>query len=107
MRDAYAARSFYLHRKYVRRRDALSRDGALFIAVSRCVRDALWRRVFRPARTVTQHIGVDVDGFVPDPASSGRMWFFSSAGSMSSRAASMRSAPWPRSSAWFLAPSLL
>lgn len=68
MRDEYAARSFYLHRKYLRRRDALSRDGTLFVAVSRFVRDRLVAQGFPSDRTVTQYIGIDVDRFLPDPA---------------------------------------
>ncbi len=68
MRDGYAARSFYLHRKYVRRRARLAREGALFIAVSKCVRQHLLAQGFPPDRTVTHYIGVDVRQFTPDPA---------------------------------------
>jgi colanic acid/amylovoran biosynthesis glycosyltransferase len=68
MRDAFAARSFYLHRKYLRRRAALARDGALFIAVSNCVRNALIDQGFPAQRTVTHYIGVDAGRFMPDPA---------------------------------------
>lgn len=68
MQDAYAARSFYLHRKYLTRRAALARDGALFIAVSNCVRQALLSQGFPPERTVTHYIGVDAGHFTPDPA---------------------------------------
>jgi colanic acid/amylovoran biosynthesis glycosyltransferase len=67
MRDEFAARSFYLHRRYLRRRDRLARDGALFVAVSRFIREALLAQGFPAARTVTQYIGVDLDRFVPDP----------------------------------------
>jgi glycosyltransferase involved in cell wall biosynthesis len=68
MRDEYAARSFYLHRKYVRRREALARDGSLFIAVSRFVRSALLAQGYPPERTVAQYIGVDTERFIPDPS---------------------------------------
>lgn len=68
MRDEYAARSFYLHRKYLRRRALLAREGALFIAVSKCVRQHLLAQGFPPERTVTHYIGIDVDQFTPDPA---------------------------------------
>ncbi len=68
MRDEYAARSFYLHRRYLRRRAELARDGALFVAVSRFIRDRLVTQGFPADRTVTQHIGIDVDQFLPDPA---------------------------------------
>jgi colanic acid/amylovoran biosynthesis glycosyltransferase len=68
MRDAYAARSFYLHRQYLKRRSSLARDGALFIAVSNCVRQALLDQGFPADRTVTHYIGVDAAGFTPDPA---------------------------------------
>jgi glycosyltransferase involved in cell wall biosynthesis len=67
-RDDFASRSFYLHRKYLRERAALARDGALFVGVSRFVRDALVAQGFPAARTVTQYVGVDADRFVPDPA---------------------------------------
>lgn len=68
MNDAYASRSFYLHRKYLKRRGSLARDGALFIAVSNCVRQALLAQGFPPDRTVTHYIGVDAAEFTPDPA---------------------------------------
>lgn len=67
MRDDYAARSFYLHRKYLRRRESLARDGTLFIAVSKCVRNALLAQGFPADRTVTHYIGVDSGAFTPDP----------------------------------------
>jgi colanic acid/amylovoran biosynthesis glycosyltransferase len=66
MRDEFAARSFYLHRKYLRRRRRLIRDGALFIAVSNCVRNALLAQGFPASRTVTHYIGVDAHQFAPD-----------------------------------------
>jgi glycosyltransferase involved in cell wall biosynthesis len=66
MRDAHAARSFYLHRKYLRRRQALIRQGALFIAVSNCVRNHLLAQGYPAARTVTHYIGVDAGQFTPD-----------------------------------------
>lgn len=67
MRDEYAARSFYLHRKYLRHRARLAREGALFIAVSKCVRQHLLAQGFPPDRTVTHYIGIDVAQFTPDP----------------------------------------
>jgi glycosyltransferase involved in cell wall biosynthesis len=66
MRDDVAARSFYLHRKYLRRRQELIREGALFIAVSDCVRRHLLKQGFPAARTVTHYIGVDAGAFTPD-----------------------------------------
>jgi glycosyltransferase involved in cell wall biosynthesis len=66
MSDAFAARSFYLHRKYLRRRPDLIREGSLFIAVSDCVRKALIAQGFPPDRTVTHYIGVNADRFAPD-----------------------------------------
>ena len=68
MRDEFATRSFYLHRKYVRRRPTLTQDGALFIAVSNCVREALLAQGYPASRTVTQYIGVDTERFTPDPS---------------------------------------
>jgi glycosyltransferase involved in cell wall biosynthesis len=66
MRDDFAARSFYLHRKYLKRRQSLIREGALFVAVSDCVRRHLLAQGFPADRTVTHYIGVDGGGFVPD-----------------------------------------
>jgi len=66
MRDEFAARSFYLHRKYLKRRAALIGQGALFIAVSNCVRNHLLAQGYPAARTVTHYIGVDAGQFMPD-----------------------------------------
>lgn len=65
--DAYASRSFYLHRKYLRRRAELAQGGTLFIAVSRFLRGLLLEQGFPPDRTVVHYIGVDVDHFTPEP----------------------------------------
>lgn len=66
--DAHASRSFYLHRKYIRRRGHLAQHGALFIAVSKFIRGLLLEQGFPQDRTVVHYIGVDVDFFTPDPA---------------------------------------
>ena len=66
MRDDFAARSFYLHRKYLKRRQALIQRGALFIAVSNCVRDHLLAQGYPAGRTVTHYIGVDAAQFTPE-----------------------------------------
>jgi glycosyltransferase involved in cell wall biosynthesis len=76
MRDDHAARSFYLHRKYLRRRDELARSGALFVAVSRFVRDCLLAQGFPAERTVTQYIGIDASQFRPDPAARANVVLF-------------------------------
>ena len=68
MSDAFAARSFYLHRKYLRRRESLIRDGDLFIGVSNYVRNALISQGFPPQRTVAHYIGVDAARFTADPS---------------------------------------
>lgn len=66
MSDSFAARSFYLHRKYLKRRQSLAANGALFIAVSNCVRNALISQGFPPQRTLTHYIGVDAAHFTAD-----------------------------------------
>jgi glycosyltransferase involved in cell wall biosynthesis len=66
MSDDFASRSFYLHRKYLKRREALIRQGALFIGVSNCIRNHLLAQGYPAARTVTHYIGVDADQFAPD-----------------------------------------
>lgn len=68
MGDAYAARSFYLHRKYIRARRHLAENGTLFIAVSKYLRGLLLDQGFPPERTVAHYIGVDTGYFTPDPA---------------------------------------
>lgn len=68
MGDAYAARSFYLHRKYIRARRRLAERGTLFIAVSKYVRSLLLDQGFPPERTVAHYIGVDTGYFTPDSA---------------------------------------
>ncbi|HEX6980384.1 MAG TPA: glycosyltransferase [Alphaproteobacteria bacterium] len=66
--DSYASRAFYLHRKFVRERKLLARDGALFIAVSKYIRGLLLDLGFPDSRIAVHYIGVDVRFFTPDPA---------------------------------------
>jgi glycosyltransferase involved in cell wall biosynthesis len=63
--DAHARRSFFLHRRYLAHRAALQREGRLFLAVSRFVRDRLLAQGYPPERTVVHYLGVRLDRFRP------------------------------------------
>jgi len=65
--DKFANRASFSFRSYLRNRQALKREGALFIAVSRYIQSVLARQNFPPDRTVLHYIGVDTDFFMPDP----------------------------------------
>lgn len=67
MDDAFARKSFFLHRRYLARRAALQREGKAFVAVSEFVRDRLLAQGFPPERTVVRCIGVPLDRFRPMP----------------------------------------
>lgn len=66
MDDVYARRSFLLHRRYVRRRTALQREGRLFLAVSGFIRDRLLAQGYPAERTVVHYVGVPLDRFRAD-----------------------------------------
>lgn len=66
MRDDFAQRSFYLHRRYLRQRPLLQREGRLFIAVSHFVRQRLLAQGFPAERTVVHYVGVDLTRFRPE-----------------------------------------
>ena len=66
MADVHARRSFFLHRRYLKRRAALQRQGSLFLAVSEFVRERLLAQGYPPDRTVVHYIGVRLDRFRPD-----------------------------------------
>jgi glycosyltransferase involved in cell wall biosynthesis len=68
VRDDYARRSFYNHRLYLRRREALKREAKLFIAVSQFIRRKLLEQGFPSDKIVVHYIGVDTEAFQPDPA---------------------------------------
>ena len=68
MADAYARRSFFLHRRYLARRAALQREGKVFIAVSEFVRDRLVAQGYPPEHTVVRYLGVPLDRFQPAAA---------------------------------------
>ena len=69
VKDEYARRSFYGHRDYLRRREALKRQARLFLAVSRFVKGRLVEgQGFPPEKIVVHYIGVDTSAFRPDPA---------------------------------------
>ena len=63
MKDDYARRSFYLHRKYLQRREELQQHGAAFVAVSEFIRDKLVAQGFPAERTFVRYIGVDTKRF--------------------------------------------
>jgi glycosyltransferase involved in cell wall biosynthesis len=65
--DAFARRSFYRHRAYVRRRGRLMAESELFVAVSRFIARRLVEQGFSADRVRTHYIGVDVAGFRADP----------------------------------------
>lgn len=66
-RDDWARRSFFRHRVYVARRDALKRSASLFLAVSQFIRDRLLEQGFPAERTIVHYTGVDNELFHGDP----------------------------------------
>jgi colanic acid/amylovoran biosynthesis glycosyltransferase len=68
MADRAARRSFFLHRRYLEHRAALQRDGRLFLAVSRFVRDRLLAQGYPADRTVVHYAGLSLQRFQPDRA---------------------------------------
>lgn len=65
-KDAYARSSFYRHRRYLKYRDELKQEGAIFIAVSKFIQDCLVEAGYPAARIVQHYIGIDVTQFEPD-----------------------------------------
>lgn len=72
LKDEYARRSirgrYKRHRKYLRHREALQREGRLFIAVSEFIREKLLEQGFPPEKTVVHYNGVDTKAFRSRPA---------------------------------------
>jgi colanic acid/amylovoran biosynthesis glycosyltransferase len=66
IRDEYARRSFYLHRKYLRRRDRLKREASLFIADSQFIKNKLIDTGYPEEKIKVHYVGVDVVQFEPD-----------------------------------------
>ena len=64
--DDFAKRSFFAHRRFIANRATLQKQGDLFIAVSRFIRDRLIDQGFPAAKTVVHYIGVDTALFQPD-----------------------------------------
>jgi colanic acid/amylovoran biosynthesis glycosyltransferase len=64
--DEFARRSFYLHRKYLRRRDDLKRDVRLFIAVSEFIKNKMIESGYAAEKIKVHYIGIDVSRFTPD-----------------------------------------
>ncbi|MEK0312387.1 glycosyltransferase [Cohnella sp. 56] len=67
IKEAYARKSYYTHRNYIRKRALLQREGALFIAVSDFIRGKLIEQGFNPDKIIRHYIGVDTALFKPDP----------------------------------------
>ncbi|WP_236147040.1 glycosyltransferase [Scytonema millei] len=65
MQDKYAKASFWSHRVYLRRREALKQKARLFIAVSESIKQKLLEQGFPPDKVVVHHIGVDTETFQP------------------------------------------
>jgi len=66
--DELARRSRqYSHRVYLKRRGILKSRAALFIAVSKFVRDQLLRQGIPSDKITVHYIGIDIDLFRPDP----------------------------------------
>lgn len=63
--DDAARRSFYSHRKYVRRRGELIRDCAKVIAVSSFIAQKAQQQGYPAEKTIVHYIGIDVDAFQP------------------------------------------
>ena len=64
--DEHARRSFYAHRRYIRKRQNLQREARLFIAISEFIRAKLLEQGFPPDRTIVNYLGVDLQRFRPD-----------------------------------------
>jgi glycosyltransferase involved in cell wall biosynthesis len=58
----------FAHRTYVERRKELEREAALFVAVSKFIRDELLRKGFPSDKIVVHYIGVDTQFFHPERA---------------------------------------
>lgn len=65
--DEFAQHSYFSHRVYVRRREVLKREAALFIAVSNYSKENLIKQDFPADKIVVHYIGIDTDVFQPDP----------------------------------------
>lgn len=70
--DEWARRQYPALRSYVKRRPELQERGALFIAVSKFVRDALLDRGYPTDRVIVHYIGVDTEFFAPRTCADGR-----------------------------------
>jgi glycosyltransferase involved in cell wall biosynthesis len=66
--DEYARRSFPRHRLYLKRRQALQRTGAMFLAVSDFIRNQIVAQGFPADRVRVHYTGIDVTRFSGDPA---------------------------------------
>lgn len=67
VKDEYARRSFYGHRVYLHRREALKQEGQLFITVSEFIKKKLLEQGFPADKLVVHYIGVDPKILQVDP----------------------------------------
>jgi colanic acid/amylovoran biosynthesis glycosyltransferase len=65
-KDEYA--SSFSHRRYIRSRQKLIREGNLFLAISEFIKEKLIFQGFPEEKIVVHYTGVDVNFFHPDPS---------------------------------------
>lgn len=63
VKDDYAKRSFYSHRRYIRRRSELQKKAHLFIAVSKFIKEQLLEQGYPEENTIVHYIGIDTQYF--------------------------------------------
>jgi len=67
VKDEYARKSFFSHRRYVRKRPELQRKASLFIAVSDFIKKKMIEQGYNREKIIRCYIGVDVERFRADP----------------------------------------
>ena len=63
--DNFARHSTFTHRRFIHKRAALQKDGALFIAASDFIRRKLIEQNYPVEKIVQLYIGVDTEWFQP------------------------------------------
>lgn len=66
MKDEFVHNSFYSHRRYIRERNILQRDGAMFIAVSNFIKSKMLEQGYPEEKIVQHYIGIDLNQYIPD-----------------------------------------
>ena len=64
--DAFAKKSFYSHKLYVKERENIQKSGTKFISVSHFIENLLVKQGFPREKVITHYIGVDLDKFQPN-----------------------------------------